>query len=248
MCKEDVLDLIHKELLSIMNDIHVFCVENDIKYSLCGGSLLGAIRHDGFIPWDDDMDIMLDRNNYEKLISLKHLLPNYIVERELWVYRIRKKEPLIINGFMPTIDIFVMDNSPKNFFVRKFKVFNIKILQGMMKKEKKYKMYSVFGKIAVFTTSMFGKFFTEKFKWKQYEKISRISNGKERVALTCYNDLYHLLNLRYDSKTMDVLIMHKFENLEFMITEKWHQYLTLQYGDYMTLPKEKYRIPEHLKQ
>lgn len=59
-----------RKLLALLKEFHGFCINNGIKYSLDWGSLLGTIRHKGFIPWDDDLDIMVDRDNYEKIRSL----------------------------------------------------------------------------------------------------------------------------------------------------------------------------------
>ena len=57
-------------ILSIAKDIDKLCQENDIKYYLVGGSAIGAIRHQGFIPWDDDLDIIMDATNYDKFITV----------------------------------------------------------------------------------------------------------------------------------------------------------------------------------
>ena len=236
---------IHKDLLVMMKDVHSFCCAHGIKYSLCGGSLLGAIRHNGFIPWDDDMDIMLDRNNYELLLSKFHECDGYTIERELWIYRIKKKDSEKVNGYFPTIDIFVIDNTPDKKLSRKFKTFKIKMLQGMMKKKVNYSNYSFFGKICVFCTRFIGMFFTDKFKWSMYERISKKGNKNETATVTCYNDLFKLLHLRYDKDTMNFVELHEFEDTMFSITCKWNSYLSTQYGDYMTPPDEKNRKPEH---
>ena len=61
------LEEIHKEETEILKKFISFCDENNLTYYICGGTLLGAIRHKGFIPWDDDIDVMMPRNEFEKL-------------------------------------------------------------------------------------------------------------------------------------------------------------------------------------
>lgn len=61
----------HQEkLLGIIKFFHEFCVENNLRYYITGGSLIGAMRHEGFIPWDDDIDVAMPRPDYEKLLEL----------------------------------------------------------------------------------------------------------------------------------------------------------------------------------
>ena len=61
---------IQTESLGILKDIHSFCIKHDIKYSVVGGTLLGAVRHQGFIPWDDDIDLMMPREDYERFCRI----------------------------------------------------------------------------------------------------------------------------------------------------------------------------------
>lgn len=68
--KQEVLDKLHNTLIEIMDEIDRVCKDAGITYYLTGGTLLGAIRHQGFIPWDDDMDIMIPRADYEKFCSI----------------------------------------------------------------------------------------------------------------------------------------------------------------------------------
>lgn len=83
---------VQKGLLKLIKEFHAFCEANDIKYSLSWGSLLGAIRHKGFIPWDDDLDVMMDRKNYNTFIALIDTNKKLTCNRNdngLWIDKIR---------------------------------------------------------------------------------------------------------------------------------------------------------------
>ena len=118
---------IQDHLYIMLKEFDSFCKENDIKYSLSGGSLLGAIRHKGFIPWDDDIDICLSRPDYEKLITIfpKVFHSNYLlrsIERNNSKYPFARLEKLDIkiedeysnaNQFL-FMDIMPVDGLPND--------------------------------------------------------------------------------------------------------------------------------------
>lgn len=75
MENQDYLQKLHAEILRIMDEIHRVCTKNGLTYYLVGGTLLGAVRHQGFIPWDDDLDIAMPRADFDRFI--------HIAEKEL---------------------------------------------------------------------------------------------------------------------------------------------------------------------
>ncbi len=236
------------ELLKMIKEIDLIFKKNNILYSLCGGSLLGAVRENGFIPWDDDIDIMCDRENYNKIVALffenKGKLP-YVLNRHLWIDRIQKEGEKHKGLEVPTIDIFIMDRCPDDNIKRILKVFIIRCLQGMMKEELQLNNQKLIMKICLLTTYLLGKLFSYEKKFDWYMKVSQWENNKKTKYVTGYNDFFKLVKLRYSGELMDSFEDHVFEDTVLPITKEFDNYLSVQYGDYMVPPPKEERVPIH---
>lgn len=240
------LAAIHADLYEIMEFIHSICMENNIKYSLTGGSLLGAIRHGGFIPWDDDFDIMFDRENYEKFLSVmrEYDKGDFFLEADQWVYRIRKEHKT--KGYVASIDLFVLDKVPESNLKNKIQVLTLRIIQGMLRTNEKEGNFSIIYRIAIAVTALIGKLFNKEKLCKKYDEISRKGNHENSGKISIFNDRFKLISLKYNENLTDSYELKPFHNTEFMIISRYDDYLTAQFGDYMTPPPVENRVPEHI--
>ena len=241
-----------KGLLLLLKDFHEFCVSNEIRYSLAYGSLLGAIRHGGFIPWDDDLDIFVDRDNYNRLVKTIKNSQILCVERDsahsLWVDLISRRCPRpesVGHSYIPTLDVLVLDEMPQNSLLRELKLFLILMLQGMIKPRLSLSKGSVIMKVCSLVTYLFGRLFPLKWKKGLYRKVSQIKSSIHSGYVCNYNGEYADLRHRYSSEMMDHIIEHDFEDTKAYIVADYDMCLTTQFGDYMTPPKESDRRPLH---
>lgn len=108
------------------------------------------------------------------------------------------------------------------------------------------RIHSVFYRICLFVTWLFGRLFTDNFKFRMYESISKIGNRNKTQYVSGYHDLFRSLSKRYPSNQLESIIDVPFEDTKLPVITGWDVYLTTQYGDYMTPPKEEDRVPTHM--
>lgn len=233
-----------KKLLKMLKEFNDFCIDNNIKYSIIGGTLLGAVRENGFIPWDDDADVLMDRENFKELKRHIKEFDNYYIVEPLWVYKIIDKSQYKtegINNNSVCIDIFIADREPYGIIKRKTKVIVLKILQGMLKTTiNEKKDYTFFEKTALLITRLLGSFFTRREKQRIYTSVSIWGNDKKNHKMMICNDIYHSISCRYDAELMDEYRFVDFEDTKLMAIKRWDNYLNEQYGDYMIPVREEH--------
>ena len=238
-------------LLPMLIDIDRFCRENDIVYSISDGTLLGAVRHKGFIPWDDDIDLTLDRDNFNKFIeAAKHSLPEqYEIIHDIWIRRITRKDNLKKSTSPPEgcIDLFLFDKVPHDKRREKRQVFLLKTLQGMLKKSVVYEGFSIQKKVLLFGTHLLGLIFPWKLKQKWYDSISQWGNLDQQAdTVARFNGSYRGIDhVRYPAEIIDSYTDLEFEEKKFKAISGWNVFLTTMYGDYMKLPDTESRKTSH---
>jgi len=238
---------IQQDLMPLLKYVDGFLREQGIEYSLTYGSLLGQVRHGGFIPWDDDLDIMLDRQSYRKLISVKDKLDkDFRFEKGTWLPRIFAKASHQDIADRVFVDIFVMDRVPKSGFKAGFKLGLIDFLMGMMHRKLNLSMYSVKWKPAIFVSWLVGRLFPMRWIQRWFDKVS--AWGGKEGDMKIYNGIFKYVNgKQYSPNVMDGYKDADFDGLKVRIVQNPDIFLRETYGDYMTPPPEAQRVPTHFK-
>jgi len=241
--------------LDILVELDRICRKNSIRYSLTGGTLLGAVRHGGFIPWDDDADVSMLRSEYEKfrLICMTDLDEEFYfqemrdTEGYRWGYgKLRKRGTLFVREHqehMPYeqgvfIDIFPRDGVPDGFVrrkVHKFRCFCMrKILWAEVGKYAHEKLY-------MRVWFRFLSWVTGKNIYKMYSRLVEESNRKNTNLVR--NLTFPVPNKEdgYPRKWYEESVELEFEGHWFMVNKFYEAWLKQEFGDYMELPPPERR-------
>lgn len=257
---EDKLRRLQLTQLEILEKVDEVCRENHIQYSLYAGTLLGAVRHHGFIPWDDDLDICMTRDNYEQFLEVwkKEKTEGYILQNKentpgftQSFTKIRKENTTFLQydwerekyhtGIF--IDIFPFDRMPVKKIERILFIWYVMQYQLYTREfvpEKSNFLVRFVSKVLLDFTPK------EKRKEKREKmlcKITRYNNDKSLDAV--FVETMNSIKVTYPSDVVDDYTMLKFENKEYMCYKKWKKFLECKFGNYMQLPPESERQWKH---
>ncbi len=248
MQKQMTLDELHQKQLDMMIAFDDFCQKHDLQYFLAYGTLIGAVRHHGFIPWDDDVDILMKREDYNKLISYSQINDTLkIVTKENsgeyyhpYTYCNVADTETIMDEHLakkPTgkgvfLDIFPLDVLPNDYnkalrFLNKCHFFSI-IQQCCLSVQNNSLKGIVKKAISVFVN--WDKFYPV-FQ-KEVQKYSKIKSKYIGMCVLVSNARNAILNTKDFETAIDV----DFEGVKLKIPCGYDAILKTCYGDYMTPP------------
>lgn len=252
-----------EQMLNMMDDIDKVCKSYKLKYFIAYGSLIGAIRHNGIIPWDDDIDIQMPRDDYEKFISIyskegKYQITSPKSSDPLYYYAkvynadtikleygisYRKRTPLGID-----IDIFPLDNycgiSPNGNRIPNKRSLQMLYYLRMYaiddittKKSRKYPLLSYFLGIIchiIGNKTIIGIF----------EHIAKSGNKSQSDNYTVYSGMPKISI--YKKADFESCLNIPFESRFYNVPVGYDNILRSSYGDYMVLPPKEKRVSHHL--
>lgn len=249
--------------LDILIDFDKACRALGLRYGLCGGTLLGAVRHKGFIPWDDDVDVLMPRPDYMRFIEAapgnlpKHLelltqynRPGYTYLFGKIVDRRTVLDESRFNGVElgVNIDVFPVDGLPadKAFSDRHFRRMGRLHALRSLSTVRKLRGRSFVRTMGKAPTVLFARLMGTRYWLRRMDRLMRRYDFERSEYVAAISSGNYGPRERIDRASFETFIPMEFEGREFQAPAGYDRYLTNLYGDYMTPPPEDKRESKHL--
>ncbi len=262
------LDKIHDGLFEIMVAIDELCERHGIQYFLDSGTLLGAVRHKDFIPWDDDVDMTMTRESFERFCEVAHELkaPYKLVMPEEYGGHFFDFVPRIINTEFPlrdetdvdraynnnqnrlAVDIFLLDNAPDSDSKFKWMIFRQKMIYGYAmahRVERDNKKRGFVEAAQIFVLGTLGKLQSLSKIFKKQKKLAEKYRDIDTERYGLMNTTIPYIHIAYPKRCMEGGVRLPIRDRLFSVPSGYDEILTTVYGDYMTPPPEAERAPMH---
>ena len=256
------IDELRKLQLDIMQTIHDFCTKNNIRYSISGGTLLGAVRHKGYIPWDDDIDCMMPRPDYEKFVATFNenndsplkVFSSYNDRNFFQPFakvvntktRLIEHEDRSQPNLGVYVDIFPIDGLPNDEdereqywnMIAKKKNFSTVIYSKINEKEHGLK------KIARKILFCLFRPFSANWYAKKLHRLG-IKNSFEASKFVANSIFGYHTKEQMPKSIFDDFVLLDFEDRKFSAVKDYNTYLSNLFGDYMQLPPKEKQVSKH---
>ncbi|MBR7928195.1 LicD family protein [Aerococcaceae bacterium zg-ZUI334] len=260
---------LHEIDLTIVKQVIAICEKYKLNYYMLGGTMLGAIRHGGFIPWDDDIDLGMPREDYERFLEIaEQELPEHLQvvhykntpTYQYYITRVQDTNFKVIEERIgndakftfASIDIFPIDGTPNNALLRKIYYFRVLAHRALMslhykdsidRKRKRGQLERLF--LWVMEKIPFDKIIDP---YKEKEKIDKLLR-QQKIVKSKY-----IGNIMGAYRTREIVpkewygegTKYKFEDIELIGLDNYHEYLTYTYGNYMELPPVESRKTHYI--
>ena len=260
--KEELRQLQLKELESLTY-FEEFCKKHELRWYLLGGCVIGAVRHGGFIPWDDDVDIIMPRRDYERMLRLwKHEESSErflmlktdgevftgnsfatLIDTSATMVKENQQDIDVPHGIVT--DIFPMDGCPDKKLQRYLQYYH-----AMM-----YSLYitevvpTKHGALMKAVCSVLLKLVPSRERrtkiWKKHEKkMTKYAFNTHKKCTELCAGPHYMLN-EYPQEAFAKAVYHEFEGLSMPLPQGYDAYLKMAFGEYMELPPEDKQVPHH---